>query len=533
MAIELDADAKLWCEQNDVDPEQFEKVANLLDDDGIDQKYKGLFTYGGIGNDIVHHKSPGDLKTKKKPEEAVYKDSNKGNGILREAAIVDGAPSFVSVCDGVAKRQPLIERNTKILRPPSVEEYPYTPYEFENIDEINSYLQRAAKETPDSLKDQIRIQIKRFNEIDFNTIVLLSANIFGSYFQDRFSTCHYLFVVGDNGTGKSAFGDTFECLAYRAVNITNVTEAFWYRIFGTNEAGQVTIIAEEIDRMEENSHVMAMLKEGYQPHSRVSRMNHDNTRLEFYCPYGIKVMIGEKSPSEWKARGVLDRTFQIKSYKGFPDYNIKDIRNPQGNPRRQRLYNEITDLRKLLFAYRLIHIKDPYKEIDTGLNGRDEELCKPLLQLFYTLGATDKLQKELETTLQHFIDIRNERKESTIEAYLLPAIVDLVSGNGNRIPTTQIWNLVQNTLEGHADEKDTNLIYHSEDFGKLYRNAIIHLICDKFGADKKPQHTRKGNNLVFNIDHLTKMKRVYGHSGEIQTRLATDNETESEKGDVS
>ena len=173
--------------------------------------------------------------------------------------------------------------------------------------------------------------VKKFNDVDDKTVTLLSACALGSYFQDRFSTVHYLIIIGANGTGKSAFGDTFECLGYRAVNITNATEAFWFRVFGTVEYGQVTIIVEEFDKMDENSQIMAMLKVAYQPNAKVPRMNSDNTKMEFFYPYCFKIMISEKSPNEDKARGVLDRSFKIKSYKGIPDYNIKEIRNPQGN----------------------------------------------------------------------------------------------------------------------------------------------------------------------------------------------------------
>jgi hypothetical protein len=65
------------------------------------------------------------------------------------------------------------------------------------------------KETPNSLLAKIKTQVKQFNEISNKTATLLSANIFGSYFQDRFSTVHYLLIVGANGTGKSAFGAFF------------------------------------------------------------------------------------------------------------------------------------------------------------------------------------------------------------------------------------------------------------------------------------------------------------------------------------
>ena len=216
--------------------------------------------------------------------------------------------------------------------------------------------------------------------------------------------------------------------------MNNATEAFWFRVFGTNEPGQVTIIAEEVDKMDENSQVMGMLKEGYQPNSKVPRMNNDNDKMDFYYPFGIKIMIGEESPSEDKARGLLDRSFKIKSYKGYPDFDIKDIRNPQGNTDKQALLDEMYNLRKILFMYRLLHFKNPYKEIEVGLDGRDRELCKPTLQLFCSLGASEETQREIELMLQHFLDIKNKRKGQTLEAVIYPIVVNHVSLNGKEIP---------------------------------------------------------------------------------------------------
>jgi len=465
------------------------------------------------------------IDNKKLKEEIIHKYSGKGKGPLREAVIIEGIPYLVKISynekrnDHFITVDPHIEEATRILRPPFSEEYPYTPYEFKTTEEPTKYLQMALKETPDSLLQQTKELVRLFNDVDENTVNLLSANILGSYFQDRFSTVHYLIIIGDNGTGKSSFGDTFECLGYRAVNITNATESFWFRVFGPNEAGQVTIVAEEVDKIDASSQIMGMLKVGYQPNAKVPRMNNNNDKMEFYYPFGFKILIAEKSPTEQNARGLLDRAFKIKSYKGRPDFNIKEVRNAQGNPKKQQLLDKILHLRKLLLMYRLIHFKDIFKEITIGLDGRDEELCKPLLQLFSTLGASESVQRELEMTLQHFLNIKNKRKESSIEALIYPNIVSHVSKVGRIISTSDMWDLIKNSMEGDQDQKNPN-IFNSADYGPIYRNFLIKLICDKFGAELK--HERNGNVFIFDIDYLAKMGRTYGEGKGIQTKLVFD-----------
>jgi len=477
----------------------------------------------------MSNNQPISKEESKQKEEIVYKFSNKGNGQLREAAIIEGKPYFIKYfCDQdrrFIQVEPKIIDVTPNLRPPLIQEYPYSPYEFRTVEEPQRYLLAAMKETPDTLLAKIKNEVKKYNDVDEKTATLLSANILGSYFQDRFSTVHYLIVVGANGTGKSAFGDTFECLGYRVVNITNATEAFWFRVFGIVEYGQVTIIVEEFDKMDENSQIMGMLKVGYQPNAKVPRMNSDNTKMEFFYPYCFKIMISEKSPNEDKARGVLDRSFKIKSYKGIPDYNIKEIRNPQGNAKRQELFDEMNDIRKLLLMYRLAHIKDPYKEIEIGLDGRDEELCKPLLQLFYTLGATEETQREIEKALEYFLSIKNKRKNDSLEASIYPIVKNMVSETNISISATEIWIKITDSLEGKLDDKNSN-VWYSADFGKKYRNTITKLICDKFGAEA--DHKENGNNLIFDIDKLIKMGKIYRNNGGIKTREKIDSLTHPE-----
>jgi hypothetical protein len=455
-------------------------------------------------------------------EEIVFKYSNKGKGDLREAVIIEEKPFFLKYSE-IKKClivEPYIDEESRRLRPPHKEEYPYEPFEFNNSKSLNYYyLPLAQKESIDSLYQKIKNIVKRFNDIDNNAVSILSADIIGSFFQDRFSTVHYLLIVGGNGTGKSSLGDTFECLGYRVVNITNAREAFWYRVLGALEPGQVTIVAEEVDKLDENNQILNMLKTGYQPNAKVPRMNNDNDRMDYFYPYCFKILIAEKSPREDKARGLLDRTFKINSYRGVPGFKIKEIRNPQGNKTRQKLLNEIMEIRKIQLIHKLIHHEDPLIEVDVGLDGRDEELCKPLLQLFFTLGASKETQKEIEETLQHFLNLKNKRKQNSKEALIYPTVANAISKYGLKMDVGMLWKEIVDSLEGQLDDKNPN-IFHCADFPDIYRSTIIGMITDKFGAEL--DHKEKGNWIIFNPDIFVRMGKQYDYARGIRTRPIPD-----------
>ena len=366
-------------------------------DDLVDEEYGNEFEEirgRGIEKDDSSQQQDYTRKNKNKTDEklpqlpkkeiTVYKYSHRGKGDLHESVIVSGKPFFLRY-DYQRDKIVLIdkiEEPTRILLPPSEEEYPYDPYEFKNINEINTvYLERVKKETNESLYKKIKTNVKKYNDRDKHSISLVSLDIFSSFFQDKFSTIHYDFVIGDNGTGKTAVGDTFESLGYRVVMMTDPTPANWFRVLGKIEWGQCTIIADEADRIDQSYETMNILKTGYQRKAKIPRMNFTNTKQDFFWTFGFKLILSESSPSLFTAKGVLDRSFIMNSYKGFPEYDIKEIRNPQGNPERQKLFDELNDLRKLLFIFRLVHFKDSLPEMKMPFDGRDKELTKPHLQL--------------------------------------------------------------------------------------------------------------------------------------------------------
>jgi hypothetical protein len=92
-----------------------------------------------------------------------------------------------------------------------------------------------------------------YNDQESNILTLLAIDTVLSYSQDRFSTIHYLNCIGDNGTGKNAFGTTFQFTGYRPVNAASMSAANHLRIGGTIEPGQRTIIEDEADSIEDFS----------------------------------------------------------------------------------------------------------------------------------------------------------------------------------------------------------------------------------------------------------------------------------------
>jgi hypothetical protein len=130
-----------------------------------------------------------------------------------------------------------------------------------------------------------------------------------------------------------------------------------------------------------------------------------------------------------------------------------------------------------MLVYRLIHFDDPIPDLDVGVRRRNKELCKPYLRLFY--GSQS--QKEIEQTFQIFLDAKNTKKSTSLEAMLVPVIFELVEEKGNEVFSSEIWDYVKGHLEGEPNPHDTNE-YHISDF-TLYRSTITKILEDKFGAE--------------------------------------------------
>src|SRR6187200_1424952 len=180
------------------------------------------------------------------------------------------------------------------------------------------------------------------------------------------------------------------------------------------------------------------LETGYSPTGKTSKINDYSRAPEFFYTYCFKIIISERMPNLRDAKGVVDRSFSFTTYKGRPRYDIKVTLIHQRNPARLARLAALHDFRKLMLIYRLIHFEDAISDIDIGLEGREKELTKPIIQLFYGSNA----QQEVESTLQYFLKLKSEKKEITLEPILYPIVLNLVVQSkrpDKEITVAEIW----------------------------------------------------------------------------------------------
>jgi hypothetical protein len=250
------------------------------------------------------------------------------NCILSEAILEhDTKPMFLQMVDaenGVLQAELLKEISLPdsniVLRPLDKISYLSVEYSFSSEEEINSYIERARKETLDSLYYKVKPIWKKYRDADEFHIVICAADTIFTYFQDKLGMTHYLLFVGDNDAGKTNNLLVFQQLAYRPLYNISVTPANIYRSLGSIEEGQVTILEDEIDSIDERDEKMTIYKGGYHPGVKVARNDDTSSgrKSQGFYTYCFKAFTSEKQPDSIKAKGFNERVFVIKCQKGFP-----------------------------------------------------------------------------------------------------------------------------------------------------------------------------------------------------------------------
>ncbi len=123
-------------------------------DNGSEEGQESQVT-GSLG-DGKDRRKEAKRNDKAKQQYTAYKYSNRGRGELRETVVLAGRSVFLKYENGEFKAIEHIEEESRIIKPPSPEEYPYESYEFANMGEVKEYAERAKSMSIDSLYTQVK-----------------------------------------------------------------------------------------------------------------------------------------------------------------------------------------------------------------------------------------------------------------------------------------------------------------------------------------------------------------------------------------
>lgn len=390
-------------------------------------------------------------------------------------------------------------------------------YTFQSANELIEYIELAKIETVGTLFKKVKEWASKFYDTDTQEYIdLIAADVVGSYFVDKLGKTHYIFVWGEPDQGKGAILETFNQLGYRAVNVSDATAPTIYRILGSVEKGQAVLIIDEANELEDNTFLLNILKVGYKGNTKIPRVmdaqSSENSKIEYFYPYGFKIIAAEHLPTQWKTGGFLSRCLKIKSAPGDPEIDIGDVVDNAGDIKNARVMHELSEFRKLLFAYRLLYYHEPIPDIKIkGITGRDRELIKPLLRLFKTHGDTESLEI-IKRTMYFFVKERNIDKSDDLKAAVFREIKNLFILNpdvedSGELAYSDIWECLKDKFNG-KDIPDKTGTMSTDLYGEVNAKKLAAIFRSLGGKNAKDG---SGNRRVwkFKLKTLERFGRVY------------------------
>jgi hypothetical protein len=416
------------------------------------------------------------------------------NGMLAEAVLIAHQPHFLIVKDnGSVDIQRSIELEDKILIPLDKEAYINKAYSFLSEDDVKSCIDSAKQGNLDTLYHKIESIWKKYVDADDFYISLCALDTIYTYFQDKIGLTHYLFFVGNVGSGKSNNLRILQYLAYRNMTSTDITAANIYQFLGSMEEGQGTICEDEADDIDDDKDKMRIYKNGYTAGYPVLRTDTTYGRKQYrFHTFCFKAFAAERTPDSTKAKGFNQRIIQLTSLYGSPQYDISEVINPAGEEKYQGLLDELLETRNLLLVYRLVHFNDKIPDIRLNIENREKQLFKPIIRIFQNAETLNQILP----IIRKYVSQNRELNANTLHAFLYKTIKELIHIENNaELESNQIWDRIKANLQG--DEiPNKRQSFQSVEFGEISQKSIVQILKDVFGATKSKRH---GGGSSFSI----------------------------------
>jgi hypothetical protein len=372
------------------------------------------------------------------------------------------------------------------LRPRSPRSYPYEPYVVENF----------TVKKKSELVDLVRAEVDKFVDAEPEEKAIFTGLIVLSYCQELFETLPYLYLVGDNSSGKSHLLQLFYHLCYRPLYGVSLTHADIYSYL-EDDGLPLTILEDEFQGSENDNDKMKIYKAGYKKRTPVPRVTiyEGGRRVDYFNSFGLKIVASEQLVEN---KGFLERCLVVEMVEGYPE---KDHYDGEDLKRFTWLRSELLKWRMYVLAGREIM---PKLEFD-WLKGRDREIYLPLL----TVLEGTALYPLLERTLLNRVEERKKEKAASLEASVCRVVKRLMD-DGKELAFADIWNELANDIGASFEYRPGSQIsdaMNSDAYGRITKKRLSNILRDKLGMT--PQRlTRGGKKVVIYKPNPTKLSRA-------------------------
>jgi len=374
-------------------------------------------------------------------------------------------------------------------RPPR--SYPYKPYVVESLE----------AKTRLEIIDLVHREVERFIDAEPEEKATFTAFIILSYVQECFDALPYLYLVGDNESGKSHLLNLMGELCYRPLAGVSHTAADLYSYL-EDDGLPLTILEDEFQGSEKDSEKMKIYKSGYKKGARVARVvtYEGGRRVDYFNSYGLKMMAAERLVEN---KGFMQRCIVVEMMEGIPE---KDHYDAEDYSRFARLRSELLKWRMRVLAG---HESLPKLEPD-WLRGRDRELYLPLLTVLH--GSP--IYHTLETFLRGRAEERRREREGSLEAAICRAVATLLSDGSGEIDFAELWIEIKNEVGG-VEETDKNGVVrsmYSDTHGHISKRDVSAILKSKLGMARR-ETIRNGLHRVIYMPDWPKLLRAFKKYG--------------------
>jgi len=425
------------------------------------------------------------------------------DGVLYETVLDEkGFPRFLGFKDGQWVLLDHLETEDESGRrvevhPASTVEQPYRPYRlYEGWD--------GEEEDPREIYEAVVDFIKRRVDAPQEYIKLAALDVCLTYFQEKIETLHYLYLTGDNESGKTRFLQVMSMLAYRGFQATDVSSANLIEFLGdeNDELVKGSIFEDEAEDLVSDQDKRRLYKHGYKKGGKIPRVllnKEKGLRIQrFYNSFCFKAVASEELPSGKFSKGLLERFVVLKMLIGYPE---KGIMGEEDHREADRLKLKLLKLRLKHFNEQLpevvskLRIKIKDKTFEEELRGRNRELFEGVLRIAAFFNALEDADK----VVGYFLGSKLISRLDSLEGVICRALSNLLTdadleGDGEvELENAKIISEIVKEVNGVYEEGKGTWRITSEDF-EVTAQGLARKLADSFQAETVLK--RLGENVV-------------------------------------